>query len=570
MRRIVLASLTILCLSFTVFLIGFKISVEGSSELPVHNIDTGLNYATIQEAINAATPGNVIYVDNGTYYENVVVNKRVSLIGENKFSTIVDGKSDKVKIGIKITASNVTLSGFTVRTDPGGTGILVSGKNCLISGNIAKNSYKGISLYYSRDSTVSGNIMRNNFCGIYVDHSHRCFISLNNATKNEHNGIWLSWSSNNEISKNAITDNRGHGYGTGLLLMSSSRNNITENTVINNDYGITLSYSSEHNILRNNNMTGNGYNFGVQDRSFINDIDVSNTVNGKPIIYLIDRHHMTIDQSTYSAIGYLGLVNSDRITIRNLNLTHNGNGILLAYTDYSTIENVSVSNNFHGIILAHSPRCSIKKNIVIKNNIGMQISSSDHCTINENYVTKNGYDGINVKRSNHCTIRKNTVTSNNPGISLTGSDHCIINGNNITKNHYGIKLEAYSHGFGMGGILCYHNIITGNNVENNDRGIKIAGDDNIIYHNNFIDNRIQVKDTYGENRWDYGRIGNYWSDYDGIGDMPYIIDKNNQDNYPLMYPISPKPELSMLILKVIVAIALVIVSAWIAKRIVMT
>ncbi|RLE47179.1 MAG: hypothetical protein DRJ31_09260, partial [Candidatus Methanomethylicota archaeon] len=78
---------------------------------------------------------------------------------------------------------------------------------------------------------------------------------------------------------------------------------------------------------------------------------------------------------------------------------------------------------------------------------------------------------------------------------------------------------------------------------------------NIIYHNNLIDNGVQASlyESY-DNLWDdgYPSGGNYWSDYvgvdlssgpyqnetgsDGIGDSLYIIDVNNTDRYPLMGP----------------------------------
>jgi nitrous oxidase accessory protein NosD len=72
---------------------------------------------------------------------------------------------------------------------------------------------------------------------------------------------------------------------------------------------------------------------------------------------------------------------------------------------------------------------------------------------------------------------------------------------------------------------------------------------NLIYLNSFINNTKNVEDYRPEftdcpiNVWDNGTVGNYWDDYNGtdtngddIGDTPYVIDKNNQDNYPLTEP----------------------------------
>ena len=112
----------------------------------------------------------------------------------------------------------------------------------------------------------------------------------------------------------------------------------------------------------------------------------------------------------------------------------------------------------------------------------------------------------------------------------------IIYGNTLTNNDYGIAL----HSFGS--------IISGNNITNNNQyGISIYdASDNMIFHNNLINNTNQIRLSQSSNTWDdgYPSGGNYLSNYngtdsdgDGIGDIPYIIDENNQDNYPLMAPI---------------------------------
>ncbi|MCZ2809141.1 MAG: pectinesterase family protein, partial [Candidatus Bathyarchaeota archaeon] len=54
------------------------------------------NYATIQEAINNANEGDTIFVRAGTYYEHVVVDKALSLVGENKHNTIIDGSGNEI------------------------------------------------------------------------------------------------------------------------------------------------------------------------------------------------------------------------------------------------------------------------------------------------------------------------------------------------------------------------------------------------------------------------------------------------------------------------------------------
>ena len=84
------------------------------------------NYTKIQDAINAASNGDTIFVYSGTYYENVVINKSINLIGEDKNTTIIDGNG----IGnvVYITANNVNLSGFSIiNSGYAGSGISIAG-----------------------------------------------------------------------------------------------------------------------------------------------------------------------------------------------------------------------------------------------------------------------------------------------------------------------------------------------------------------------------------------------------------------------------------------------------------
>jgi parallel beta-helix repeat protein len=128
-------------------------------------------------------------------------------------------------------------------------------------------------------------------------------------------------------------------------------------------------------------------------------------------------------------------------------------------------------------------------------------------------------------------------------MELTDSSNNTVSGNDAKANGDGIYLGASSN----------NNIVSCNNATANGDGICLnTSNNNEIYHNNFVNNKLQVVSSNSMNVWNdgYPSGGNYWSDYngtdlysgpyqnvtgsDGIGDTPYVIDANNTDNYPLM------------------------------------
>ena len=111
---VTLSIVTILLFTFSVA--GGDRTVQASLVTgPVHNTNTGLNYATIQEAIDALETlgGHTIRVDAGTYFEHVIVSKSLTLTGEDTVSTVIDGGGTGTVV--LTAASNVRLTGFTIR-----------------------------------------------------------------------------------------------------------------------------------------------------------------------------------------------------------------------------------------------------------------------------------------------------------------------------------------------------------------------------------------------------------------------------------------------------------------------
>lgn len=121
------------------------------------------NFSSIQEAINNAENGSTVYVPSFLYYEHVIINKTVSLVGENVSTTIIDGSigGGKHSAIVKITADNVTITGFTVQKSGWGwhrNGIYVYlADNCEIINNHLLHNCQNIRINCSRESSVINN-----------------------------------------------------------------------------------------------------------------------------------------------------------------------------------------------------------------------------------------------------------------------------------------------------------------------------------------------------------------------------------------------------------------------------
>jgi len=223
----------------------------------VHNINKGTDYPFIQAAIDDASPSDEIRVESGTYYENVVINKQLTLRGiDTGFGMpVVDaGGSGST---ITLSADGITLEGFEAINsgDWPEAGINISSNNNIVKGNKANNnSYHGICIR-SNDNTIRGNTANGNtWYGIEVISSSGNTITDNTVDGNTF-GIEL-WSSND----NTITSNTASSNGFGIQITWSSRNTIIGNTAQSNNHGIGLTASSNNIIYHNNLINNYGYN----------------------------------------------------------------------------------------------------------------------------------------------------------------------------------------------------------------------------------------------------------------------------------------------------------------------
>jgi len=425
------------------------------SSRPIHNINTGLGYATIQEAINAPETlnGHTILVEPGTYHGQLTVNKTLSIIGSSSESTTISGSPSDC--AVEIAADNVELSGFTICG--GGFGLKV----------------------YSHNNNVHDNsIVENGFIGIY---------------------LYLS-------SGNTFTSNNVSRNGYGVSLVHSGGNAFKHNSIFENEW--------QELVIEGNTVS-----------NFVEDMDTSNSVDGKPVYYWVNQQ----DKFVPSNAGYVALVDCRRILVQNLTFDRNGQGVLLAGTTDSMIENNALSTEYYGIYMVDSSNVTIRNCTIANCNFAMEIWFSNGNKIIGNNIVSNAY-GVELAWSNCNNVSGNTIEQTSE------------------YNGWGVCLSVSATG----------NQIYENDFAHNSQGMNIQlfyPGENKMYHNNFIQNAIQVYNYEpAMNVWDdgYPSGGNYWSDYvgvdlcsgssqnesgsDGIGDTPNVIDSNNVDHYPLLGP----------------------------------
>jgi len=201
----------------------------------VHNINTTFNYDTIQAAIDSpqTTDGHIILVDVGTYYEHVVVNKSLILVGEDKYTTILDGTENGTVVRIK--ADNVSISSF-----------LIQNSGCACAGSDRSGVYVES---YHQNVNVTDNLIIQNGYGIGLNCTDSIILARNNITNNDYGVGILNYSSNNSIIGNLLTKNF---YG--IYLENSSNNIFFCNTVSKNEYGFYINLSSNNRFYFNNIM----------------------------------------------------------------------------------------------------------------------------------------------------------------------------------------------------------------------------------------------------------------------------------------------------------------------------
>jgi parallel beta-helix repeat protein len=292
--------------------------VTGLAESAIITVGpNGCDYSSIQKAVNAASPGDTIEINNGTYYENVNVTKSLTIHGKGEARVDANNKGH----AINLSANGIVIEGLVVaNSSQWHAGIKDNHWNNIIRDNIiTKNAGYGI-FAISANATITGNIISENQVGMIV-------------------GGEKSNISNNKIDKNIDI-----GIACGALNNCS----IVGNTIsLNNGIGLFLSQSRGSSI-KSNKITSNG-DFGIQLYGIFWDISlIDNTVSGhndSGIYMLIGFNNSVLGNTVTNNYRGLFLDKCHNNLVKGNTIKHNHLGIGINQSDNNTIINNSLYNN---------------------------------------------------------------------------------------------------------------------------------------------------------------------------------------------------------------------------------
>mgnify|MGYP005835112347 CR=1 FL=1 len=267
MKRKTIVSIVFIILLLNIFMNVFIIKKSNAAEKRFFYVDNAFySYrdgspeyplASIQEAIDKAKDGDVIYVFGGNYTENLIINKKLKLWGGvERGDTVINSRFD-LRYFVEITADQVEFQNFTITDNKGVLTSPIGALLCIKASSVV---------------VQSNCIIDSKAYGIYIDPvSNGNFIS-GNTVNNTKNGIVVSSSYNNDIVDNTVSN----CTDSGILVTSSSNNRIYKNILFSNIIGIKIKDSTttniSNNIITSSNLYGIFLDNDRSDKLYYNDI----------------------------------------------------------------------------------------------------------------------------------------------------------------------------------------------------------------------------------------------------------------------------------------------------------
>lgn len=321
------------------------------------------NYTRIQDAINASTDGDSIVVYNGTYYESVLINKSLHLVGIG--NPLIHTTYSTQITSVTVTADGCSLSNFSLIAEGSLWGIRFASDNNSIHNWTILESTRDLDVVSSSYNRISNNNFHGGWIGLVLANSSYNIITNNSVRSHVYgeirieDGSHYNYVSNNECSYSDITEGIVNSGG-------SSHNVIQGNTVSSNRHGGILIYSGENLTIVDNTLINNSLKLNVPLNILQYFTIDNNTVNGKPIVVYINKKRLTVPSNA----GQVLLYNCSFCQILNLSISEVDPGIGLESCSKNIVSgnritsSTGAGNAGYGITLSNS-----HENVVADNDV---------------------------------------------------------------------------------------------------------------------------------------------------------------------------------------------------------
>jgi parallel beta-helix repeat protein len=405
-------------------------------------------YSSIKWAYNESLEGDTIIVRDGTYAENLIIEKSITFLSENLHGAVI-GTGDGSKGFIRIRNGSVTVDGFMFNPNNASNGIVVGemdpanrASDCIIRNNKILNRTTGILISpFAQNTSLESNIIAGSY----------------------QSGIEMSGSGTNTFTGNHISNSIEHGIVIHET-MDGSLTILNDTVTGNGKTGVTIEgnmVTLRGCLIAENGEDGIWTNSGRQDILISDGSSISQNLGSG--IYIESGTSMVVENSEV-----------------NDNLAH---GILIRVAGSAAISGSTFQGNqFNGIMcsgsvtlsgstLSGNVPCGIElfgsgdmENNTISENADLGIFVHEGCTrvvIKNNMISLQGGSGIMMASAGE--VSGNTIDRNRTGIQLEGSDGTVtISGGNIIRN----QIEH--------GIVIAHSanaMIEGNTISGNGTGV---------------------------------------------------------------------------------------------------